>query len=243
MSDWDVRLISAGAIPVRGALLAPAGTIADTLLVSNVVLLRGHGSTLLVDTAAGVLDSEWEGASSNLAAALEGTGCTVEDVDTVILTHLDFDHCGGVVDVPAARVVVTATAARWARSQAPGDGSAARVLAAVADRVDEVADGAEIAPGVRVVEAPGHRSGHACVEIDGAEGERRVFLADVIHHPSHVEHPSWDHEFDSDPELGRRTRTAWLERLAGTGVACAASHIDGWGTIERAGGGYRWQPL
>ena len=47
---------------------------------------------------------------------------------------------------------------------------------------------------------------------------------------------------DTDPETGLATRRRWLAELAGTGVWCAASHIDGWGTIEAAGDGYRWQP-
>ena len=241
MSDWDVTLISAGTIPMRGELLAPAGVLPDAELVSNVVLIQGDGRVLLVDTAAGGLDSEWEGARSDLASALAGVGRAVEDVDTVILTHLDFDHCGAVVDMPDARVALTRSAAEYARSP-ECERSAADVLAAVSDRAVEMADGAEVAPGIRLVEAPGHRGGHACVEID-ASGGRCVFLADVIHHPSHVEHPDWDHEFDSDPALGLRTRAEWLHRLAGTGTRCAASHIDGWGTIERSGDGYRWQSL
>ena len=40
-----------------------------------------------------------------------------------------------------------------------------------------------------------------------------------------------------------RTRRDWLERLAGTGVPCAASHIAGWGTIEPGGDGLGWRPL
>jgi glyoxylase-like metal-dependent hydrolase (beta-lactamase superfamily II) len=173
---------------------------------------------VLIDTAAGRLDSEWEGATSNLEEALAAQGCALADVDTVVLTHLDFDHCGGAPDVPAERVFVTATAAAWARALPP-DRSARRVL-----------------------EAPGHRGGHACVEIALDRPRRAVFLADVIHHPSHVEHPEWDREFDTDPETGLATRRRWLAELAGTGVWCAASHIDGWGTIEAAGDGYRWQP-
>ena len=168
MSDWDVQLVSAGSLPMQGALLGPEGTFADTRICSNVVLLRRGGRTVLIDTAAGQLDSEWEGATSNLAEALSAHGCTLTDIDTVVLTHLDFDHCGGAPDVPARRVVVTRTAAEWARAL-PADRSARQVLEAIAGRLDEADDGAEVEPGVRMVEAPGHRGGHACVEI-GADG-------------------------------------------------------------------------
>jgi glyoxylase-like metal-dependent hydrolase (beta-lactamase superfamily II) len=240
MSDGDVQLIPAGSIPMRGDLLGPAGTFADGDVPSNVVLVRRGGRTILIDTAAGSLDNEWEGATSDLATALAAHGCGLADIDTVVITHLDFDHCGGAPDVPAERVVVTATAAAWARAL-PADRSARHVLEAVGARVHEAADGEEVAPGVRIVEAPGHRGGHACVEVE-LDGSRRVFLADVIHHPSHVEHPEWDREFDTDPEAGLATRQRWLSELAGTGIWCAASHIDGWGTIEPAGSGYRWQP-
>jgi glyoxylase-like metal-dependent hydrolase (beta-lactamase superfamily II) len=241
MSDWDVTLIAAGALPMDDGLLAPAGELGAMEVTSNVVLLRGGGRRILIDTAAGTLDSEWEGATSDLAAAL-APYCRLDEIDTVVLTHLDFDHAGGAPDVPAGRVIVTATAAAWARSDAAASATAPAVVARLGDRLSEVADGAEAAPGVRLVEAPGHRGGHACVEIAARDG-RRVFLSDVIHHPLHVAHPDWDREFDSDPELALRTRRDWLERLAGTGVPCAASHITGWGTIEPGGDGLAWRPL
>ena len=240
MSDWDVQLISAGALPMEGRLLGPEGTFADTHICSNVILLRGGGRTILIDTAAGGLDSQWEGATSNLEAALAAHRCATGDIDTIILTHLDFDHCGGAADIPAGTVIVSESSAAWARSWEPGGSGVAGVFARIEGRLEAVADGTEVAPGIRMIDAPGHRKGHTCIEI-GGDGSRRVFLADVIHHTSHVEHPEWDHEFDSDPEAGLSTRRRWLADLAGTGVWCAASHIAGWGTIEPAGDGYRWR--
>jgi glyoxylase-like metal-dependent hydrolase (beta-lactamase superfamily II) len=239
MSDWDITLLAAGSLPMHDGLMAPRGELGDIEVVSNVVLLRGAAGTVLIDTAAGDQDGSWEGARSDLAAAL-APHCRLEDIDAVVLTHLDFDHFGGAAEIPAPRIVVTRTAADWARTWDAG--GLADVFREVEERLDEVADGAEVLPGVRLVEAPGHREGHAVVEIDAADG-RRVFLADVIHHPLHVEHPEWDREFDSDVALALRTRRDWIERLAGTGVPCAASHIEGWGTIEPGGDGLGWRPV
>ena len=241
MSDWDVQLISAGSLPMEGALLGPEGTFADTRICSNVVLLRGGGRTVLIDTAAGQLDSEWEGATSNLAEALAAHGCALADIDTVVLTHLDFDHCGGAPDVPARRVVVTRTAAEWARAL-PADRSARQVLEAIAGpagRGRRRRRGRARACGWSRLPATAAAM-HASRSARTGRGACSSPTSSTT--PSHVEHPEWDREFDTDPETGLATRRRWLGELAGTGVACAASHIDGWGTIEPDGDGYRWQP-
>jgi len=64
---WTATLIQAGTLPMDGTDLAPPGALPDTLSVpSNVLVLRGHGRTLLVDTASGSRAAEWEGAVEDL---------------------------------------------------------------------------------------------------------------------------------------------------------------------------------
>ena len=149
-------------------------------------------------------------ARSDLAAAL-APHCRVEDVDTVVLTHLDFDHFGGAADDPGAAHRRHEDRRRLGARVGAGSGRHARgVRAARRTGWTRSPTAPRCCRASALVEAPGHRAGHACVEIDGRDG-RRVFLADVIHHPSHVQHPEWDCEFDSDPELG----AAHAPRLAG----------------------------
>jgi glyoxylase-like metal-dependent hydrolase (beta-lactamase superfamily II) len=105
--------------------------------------------------------------------------------------------------------------------------------------LDELADGEEAAAGVRLMSAPGHRPGHACVAIDGLH----LHLADVIHHREHVAHPGWDPVFDADPPTAFETRLAWFGEAAATGSTVTHAHVAGSGRIERTRTGFRWQEV
>jgi glyoxylase-like metal-dependent hydrolase (beta-lactamase superfamily II) len=231
-AGWTADLLVAGSVPLPDGALAPEGVLGPVEVVSNVLLLRGHGHTVLVDTAAGKLAGDWEGTRSDLHGALAAAGCVADDVDALVLTHLDFDHCGDIAALPRARVLAS-PAALAAVGEHP---DSAPLIAAAGGRVEAAA--AEPFPGIRLLAAPGHRTGHSVVEIGGD----LVFLADVLHHADHVVHPEWDRRYDADPETALATRRGWLARLEESGVLCAASHIDGWGRIEGDGGGRRWAP-
>jgi glyoxylase-like metal-dependent hydrolase (beta-lactamase superfamily II) len=246
---WTATLVEAGTIPLPGTALGPPGSMPEQVTVpSNVLLLRGHGQVILVDTSAGSLSEEWGGAKDDLEGALAAHNCALADIDMVVLTHLDFDHCGGVATgssadglapaFPRAQVVASADAIAWARELQPPDDLTWRCLAVAEDagRLVEAAYGRELAPGVTLVRTPGHRAGHAAVTVGDA-----VHLGDVIHHPSHVANPKWDREYDSDPEVALRTRLAVLEEFVDA-PACA-SHISGWGSVQREGDGLAWVPL
>ena len=81
-----------------------------------VAIRRPDGRVTLVDVGIGAEGSPagWAPLPGRLVAALGEVGIAVGDVDTVVLTHLHEDHCGGVVDgsgspvFPDARHVVQA---------------------------------------------------------------------------------------------------------------------------------------
>ncbi len=212
-------------------------------LPCHALLCRRDHETMLVDCGLGVFHDAFD-IPVRLVALDEGlaaVGCSSEDATTVVLTHLDADHAGGILigtypddlapALPSARVVVLD------RVLGPDAGvgeHADRVLAtldAAGLQVEGVSDGDDVVPGVRLRSAPGHRAGHACVEFtDGRE--RFVFLADVVHAREHVAHPEWDHLHDSDPAVGLATRQALLRELEGSGATVACSHIDTFGRID-----------
>ncbi|HEX3453389.1 MAG TPA: MBL fold metallo-hydrolase [Gaiellaceae bacterium] len=240
---WQIELVDTGLVPVAAEYMGPPGTFTKTYQAPvNVVVLRGHGQTVLVDAGSGPLIAIWPGSTSAPPPA---------GADLLIATHLDWDHCGGFVRgtwpdelepaFPDRRVLVPREAAADARSSTDDESTAAKVVAALdaAGLIDEYGDATEPAPGVQLRAAPGHRAGHSIVAV----GDAFVYAADVFHHPLHVEHPEWDTQFDADPELGLATRLALFAELADRGVPTAVAHMPGFGRIERSGDGFRWAPV
>jgi glyoxylase-like metal-dependent hydrolase (beta-lactamase superfamily II) len=103
---------------------------------------------------------------------------------------------------------------------------------------------AEIAPGIRILPAPGHRPGHVAVEI-ASQGERLWHLADTITHPLFVEHPEWGTGFDSAPDEALATRRRFLALAATEGPLVFLSHFPfpGLGRVAKSLDTYRWSPI
>ncbi len=231
---WNPVLLTTGMLPMEAHLLGPEGAFDAVMDVpSNVLLLRGDGGTVLIDAGSGSFAVDWPGGSADLVGALAEAACAPEQVDVVLLTHLDFDHCGGSTLLPRARVLVPEGAATSGEAgervldQLRGEG-----------RLEWIGVRARPLPGLALRPAPGHRAGHSVIEV----GDGLVHLADLIHHPLHVQHLDWDRAFDSDVDLAATTRGAFLNEMADRGVPVTASHIAGAGRIVRDGdGGLLWQ--
>lgn len=129
---------------------------------------------ILIDTGVGVgnpfIDELYSPVHHDLDAALRKHGATVEDVETVITSHLHFDHCGQNHRFGRARIIVQR--AEVEAANAP--------LYTVPDwafppGIDlMVIDGDhDVAAGVRVIATPGHTPGHQSVVIDD-DGLRTV---------------------------------------------------------------------
>ncbi|MDH5835659.1 MBL fold metallo-hydrolase [Luteimonas kalidii] len=117
---------------------------------------------------------------------IQRLGFSPRDVRHIVLTHLDFDHAGGLDDFPHARVHMLAreaeyaqlqttwldrqrfrpaqwsSRARW-RSYEPGEGERWMGLGGV-----RALDG--LPPEILIVPLPGHTHGHAGVAIRAADG-------------------------------------------------------------------------
>jgi glyoxylase-like metal-dependent hydrolase (beta-lactamase superfamily II) len=235
-----VSLVEVGASIHPGQWIAP-GYPEWAWSPINVVVLRRPEQTVLVDAGPGFTTAWWpfDGIHADTEAALESVGVAPADVALVVVTHLDYDHAGGLIAgtwpdelrpaFPNARVVVhedAVAAARAADPDAP-DNVGTRLLALLAaeGRLEAVGDGDVVAEGVTVRSAPGHRVGHMIVEVAG--DDPFVFAADAFHNVEHVAHPEWDTSSDQDGELALATRRCVLGQLADTGARTAITHGAG----------------
>lgn len=231
---YEVWLLCVGWLDFEPGDILPGEPVRGCV---NALLLRGRRETLLVDAGSGPADVVWPGAAE-LEGALAAAGLAPSDVDGVVLTHLDFDHAGGVLagEWPDAlepafpRVIVSEVDIDVWRNRAADESTVATRLVhayEAAGRLELAADGQEFRPGLRLVSAPGHREGHCVLLI----GDELVYGADVLHHAQHVEHPEWDAAFDADAAQALATRREWIARLAEAGTPVAFSHVPELGRI------------
>ena len=208
----------------------------------NLLLVEVDGRRIVVETGTGVRmdpkDREIKGVEGgDPAEALRAVGEDPASIDTVIVSHLHYDHAGGMVDgdgrplFPRARYVVQrdeAAAAHGPELRVQGIMEVEQ-LDAVRDagQLDEVDGDAEVAPGVRVVRTGGHTRGSQAVLLgtDGA-GEHAVFWGDLI--PTRWQIPvRWTSAYDDYPVEAIEIRNVLVRRAAAEGWWCYFTHDPG----------------
>ena len=72
-----------------------------------------------------------------------------------------------------------------------------------------------------------------------------MVTGDVIHHQIQLRFPAMSTKADTDRDLARQTRTALIEKHAGTGTLLLPAHFQTptIGTIEPAAEGFRFAPV
>ncbi len=239
--------------------IASAGLGPDTLPAPvSAYLLQSDDRTILIDAGMGALDILGPG-FGNLPAGMAALGVTPADIDTLIITHLHPDHIGGMLAegapaFPNAEVVVAeAEAAFWTdegtAAQAPAEAQglfqlAKGTLSAYGDAVTQVADGSEVAPGVKLMVSPGHTPGHSVLHIDGGDRDL-LMLADTVHSADlHLAMPDVGFGFDTDSAMAAASRRRLFDMAAADKTLVAGSHIHfpGFGRILSDGEAYRFAP-
>ena len=179
---------------------------------------------------------------------LESLGISRHDVDTVMCTHLHFDHVGWNTyrdpetgeykpTFPNARYLFGRTEYDAWQTTLRNDGVHTDthlvecvdpiVAAGMADFIEadhQIAIGDDW--GIRCEPSHGHTPGHVHVRIS-SQGEEAVITGDLMHHHMQCAMPHRAATFDMDKEAGRQTRMGFVEKYADSGVMVIGAHFAG----------------
>jgi N-acyl homoserine lactone hydrolase len=217
--------------------------------VPGYLIRTATGRIVLVDTGnpAALIGREtaepwWDHPSrtmpeDDVVSRLGELGIAPGDVDLLISTHFDFDHCGR--HDAFADVGITSVVQREHLEHAPGN---PRFDPALWDlpgiRYTPVDGDVELEPGLRLIASPGHAIGHQSVFVETADGP--VLLAiDAISVAEQLTMKRYPSTY-SDPEAARRSRDR-LVALAEESRAFLILGHDGaqWETLAKSPAPFR----
>jgi glyoxylase-like metal-dependent hydrolase (beta-lactamase superfamily II) len=215
----------------------------------NLLLIEADGKRVVVETGTGVhmsdKDRDIKGVEGGDAAeALRAVGEDPASIDYLVVSHLHYDHAGGMTDgdgrpaFPNARYVVQ----RDESEAAHGDELRVQGLMEVeqldrvraAGQLAEVNGEVELVDGVSVIRTGGHTRGSQAVLIGsrrtggraGDPTDRAVFFGDLV--PTRWQVPvRWTSAFDDYPIDAIEVRNELLTRAAAEGWWCYFTHDPG----------------
>jgi len=223
----------------------------------NCLLVVTPGGRVLVETGIGERVPEKmrrvRGVEGDpILPALRKAGFDPASVDVVAMSHLHFDHAGGLLDAEGyrafPRATIVAQRGEWEvalddnpRNTAAYDQPELRLVQAWG--AEGAADGErEVLPGVSVVPTGGHSGGHQGVVIRGPRGTV-AFFGDLAMRPWSA-NPRWVTAFDDFPLDSVRVKARLFERAAEEGWTVVLSHEARVpiGRLERDRDRFRWVP-
>ncbi len=224
----------------------------------NVTLIRSGGDLILIDAGAG---PDFMPTLGRLADRLDAAGIKPEAITKVVFTHAHPDHFWGAIDplgggtlFEKARHMMTAperdfwldpnveSRAREAfKAMAIGTH---RRLKSVAERIETVRPGQEIAPGVALIDTAGHSPGHVSVMVRSGSEQLLIGGDALLQSVISFAAPDWRWGPDMDAEKAVATRKVLLDRLASDKTSLIGTHLPwpGIGRVERKDLAFRFIP-
>lgn len=257
--EHDPAFIKNASVEETKVALAKAGQTTDYVPIPlTVIVLKIGDRRVMIDSGSG--QGQWQPTATRLAESMKAAGIAAESISTILVSHFHPDHIYGLMEkgtdaaiYPNAEIVVHA--AEWKWWMEPGRvESLPQARKALGARIQRVFPGwknfrlaeqdTEVAPGVRLVSAPGHTPGHAAYHL--TSGAAQLMISnDVAYVPALLApHPEWQGAYDQDGPTAVTTRRALLDRVIAEKMSICGAHFPfpGAGTFVKDGAGYVFTP-
>lgn len=254
----DPTFIRNASIDDTKEALAKAGFTTEYVPIPlTVVVLTINGKHIMVDAGSG---AQWQSTAEGVQNNMKAAGIDPASIGTVLISHFHPDHIFGLMEpktnapvYPNAELVVSATEYNWwtepGRVEKLPDarkGLGQRIHAVFPTWKNfKLVDGEkEVAPGVRIVNAPGHTPGHLAFHLSSGN-DQMMISNDVAYVPALLApHPDWQGTYDQDGPLAVETRKKLLDRVIAEKMKICGAHFPfpGSGSFTKDGDGYAFVP-
>ncbi len=196
---------------------------------------------------------------TSFLADLAHAGFTPENIDTVLCTHLHFDHVGWNTHLVDGKWVPTFPNARYLFGRHEyehwmhlKDTHGYHDLNHMYDSVQPVVDAGlvdliepehKVCPELSLMQTPGHTPGHVSIVIQ-SKGERAIITGDMMHHPIQLDRAAEVGRFDMLGDVASQTRVKFVNQVANSGTFVIGSHFadPSGGYVVRDAKGVRLEP-
>ena len=217
---------------------------------------RSTNAFLVVTPTKKILVDAGTGSGAIILEKLKQLGIDLHEIDTILLTHLHFDHFGGLAtdekpNFPNAKIYLSKEEYRHFIEGEGKNQSAIDIFSLYKDNVETIEanelDGEykELFPGITAIKNHGHTPGHTVFLIEN-DGEKMIIAGDFLH-VGLVQFPNPDISatYDIDSKEAAASRRAILDYAAKNKIPIGGMHIvnPGVGTVEGVGNGFRFISL
>jgi glyoxylase-like metal-dependent hydrolase (beta-lactamase superfamily II) len=190
---------------------------------------------------------------------LAHAGFKPEDIDTVLCTHLHFDHVGWNTRLVDGKWVPTFPNARYLfgrqeyehwmmLKETHGYHDLNHMYDSVqpvvdAGLVDLIEPSHKVCPELSLIPTPGHTPGHCSIVIE-SKGQRAIITGDMMHNPIQIALPGDLGRFDMQKEAASATRVKFVDSVANSDTLVIGSHFadPSAGHVVRDAEGTRLKP-